>query len=53
MLWVSIATGIDDLDVLVDYITDSGNGRISLDKTICSKENLHNSLICVLDVSPS
>ena len=28
---------IDDLDVLVDYITDSGNGRISLDKAICSR----------------
>lgn len=25
----------EDLDVLVDYITDSGKGRISLDKSVC------------------
>jgi len=27
----------EDLDVLVDYITDSGKGRISLDNEICAK----------------
>lgn len=27
----------EDLDVLVDYITDSGKGRISLDNDICAK----------------
>lgn len=27
----------EDLDVLVDYITDSGKGRISLDKSVCAE----------------
>lgn len=28
---------VDDLDVLVDYITDSGKGRLALDKSLCAK----------------
>lgn len=28
---------VDDLDVLVDYITDSGKGRLALDKSSCAR----------------
>lgn len=31
-----LRSDVEDLCVLVDYITDSGKGRISLDKSVCS-----------------